>query len=49
MTDAQVKLLEANLVLYKREKTRFNKLSYHYTKLVKETEAIIEEAKAAEA
>ena len=43
MNEVQIKATEDKLLLYQRELKHANKLSYHYTKLVKETEALLAE------
>jgi len=49
METPQITLLEANLQLYHKELTRFNRLATHYRKLVKETTQTIDELKEADA
>ena len=49
MNEVQIKLLEDTLFLYKRELKHANKLSFHYTRLVKKTEAQLKELRKKEA
>ncbi len=41
MNEVLIKATEDKLLLYKRELKHANKLSYHYTKLVKDAEAYL--------